>query len=332
MAMVQKYDDFTRRTERADERQRLRPFLRQYLEGRGINPDRNFRCLNPAHDDRNPSAFYTTGHRVKCRSCGAEYDIFDLMALDMGKQSPDRAVFDEVRRRYGQGLFLSPAAGSSTAAPKPPEPSRPAEKPADYTRYFIECAARIHETDYPQRRGLTAETCRRFMLGYDAQWTNPKNGVYKSPHLIIPTSRNTYTARKLTDNGKRYQNVGRAMLFMPDNVKNAGACCIVTEGALDAISVLQLGGNACALSSADNVQMFLDYVTKIRPPRPLYLMLDNDNSGRAAQTKLADGLWKIGVQFAFGCGSGIPDGLKDVNDMLMKCPDRLKKLIEVLKK
>ena len=61
----------------------LRPCLADYLRAKGIDPRRRFRCLNPDHLDRNPSMAYDARrHKVHCFACGADYDLFDLLAID----------------------------------------------------------------------------------------------------------------------------------------------------------------------------------------------------------------------------------------------------------
>lgn len=58
--------------------------LQQYLEEQhGINTNRPFRCLNPKHEDKNPSMAFDRKHnRCVCFSCGAKYDIFDIVGID----------------------------------------------------------------------------------------------------------------------------------------------------------------------------------------------------------------------------------------------------------
>lgn len=345
----QRYTDQTRQTERADEREKLRPFLRQYLEGRGIDTTKNFRCLNPNHPDRHPSAYYTTGHRVLCRSCGAKYDIFDLVAMDIGRSAADKTVFDEVRRRYGQGqdFSFSPAAArpqrqssaqcmdwNDTITAEQPEPA----PPADYSEFFRECAARISGTDYPQRRGLTEDTCKRFGLGYAPQWHHPNSKIH-TPRLIIPTSRSSYTARDVRETIPEYQQpyknqkVGRSNLYLQHNLFAPGSACVIVEGEIDALSIEQCGGKACALRSVTNTGQLLRLLEQKPLPtgKALFLLLDADDAGQKAQKELADGLRRLQVPFAYDCGYGIPAGLKDANDMLRQCPDRLQRLVEITK-
>ena len=58
--------------------------LASYLEHvHGININKPFNCLNSGHEDKNPSmAFDRKNNRCICFSCGARYDIFDVVGLD----------------------------------------------------------------------------------------------------------------------------------------------------------------------------------------------------------------------------------------------------------
>ena len=57
--------------------------LENYLQSKGINTSKNFKCLNPAHDDKHPSmSLHSDKNGVKhckCFSCGAYYDILDII-------------------------------------------------------------------------------------------------------------------------------------------------------------------------------------------------------------------------------------------------------------
>lgn len=58
----------------------LKPKLREYLEAKGIiiNSSGKFKCINPAHDDRNPSSSIVVSNPevLHCFSCGFSTNIF----------------------------------------------------------------------------------------------------------------------------------------------------------------------------------------------------------------------------------------------------------------
>ena len=57
--------------------------LPDYLSLIGLSTQKNFTCLNPEHDDKNPSMAYDAkNERVHCFGCGATWDIYDLIAVE----------------------------------------------------------------------------------------------------------------------------------------------------------------------------------------------------------------------------------------------------------
>ena len=94
------------------------------------------------------------------------------------------------------------------------------------------------------------------MLGYDGAWISPKaikdgKNPPASPRIIIPTSRHSYVARDTRqDADKKFKamNEGAAEIF---NIKalQEDAPIFITEGAIDAISIIEAGGQALALGS-----------------------------------------------------------------------------------
>lgn len=65
----------------------LFPHLRDYLEEHGVDlSGTHFCCINPDHDDHNPSmSILPGGHTFKCWSCGVEGGIFEAARLIEGK-------------------------------------------------------------------------------------------------------------------------------------------------------------------------------------------------------------------------------------------------------
>ena len=148
----------------------LRPYLGDYLRQRGINPQKRFRCLNPAHLDRNPSMGYDPRReKVHCFACGADYDLFDLLALEENLPTPADAL-RRASQLYGHG---TPQGEVPRGEEKQTETGRrPARKPArpeGETNYIRRCAERAGDTPYFARRGLSPETVNRFRLGYDPE-------------------------------------------------------------------------------------------------------------------------------------------------------------------
>lgn len=63
---------------------KLRPFLKEYLEEKGINTSKNFNCINPAHTDSSPSCgiFGTKDDpMVHCFGCGFSGDLIKVAVI-----------------------------------------------------------------------------------------------------------------------------------------------------------------------------------------------------------------------------------------------------------
>lgn len=55
--------------------------LRSYLESKGIQTDRMFRCINPEHQDNNPSMKYFDDCKVYCFGCGKSYNLIECISI-----------------------------------------------------------------------------------------------------------------------------------------------------------------------------------------------------------------------------------------------------------
>lgn len=248
----------------------LRPRIEDYLYDKGINPKKRFRCLNPAHLDRNPSMGYDPKrHKVHCFACGADYDLFDLVALDEGLSSPGEAL-EWASRRYGQGDARPKGAAeprgdavSALAARlrEERETSRPAA--GDAAGYFA-------------RRGLSPETVRRFRLGYE-----PERGC-----VVIPCEEGRAVRRSVE--GKKYLNeAGRpSPLFQPELLAGEEPV-FLTEGAFDALSAEELGFRAAALNGAGNREKAAARLRARERPGPVLVVTDSDAAGEAWAAALA---------------------------------------------
>ena len=112
------------------------------------------------------------------------------------------------------------------------------------------------------------ETLNRFKVGYVAEWKHPKAPKMKpSPRLIIPTSRHSYLARHASEKDfinfrgvvENKSKVGRVRIFNTKALREAQKPIFITEGEIDAMSVVEAGGEAVALGSASegNVRRLL---------------------------------------------------------------------------
>lgn len=284
--------------------------LEEYLNSKGINTQKPFKCLNPAHEDKHPSMSYDPSrNKVKCFSCGADYDTFDIIGLDYGLSSfmdqlnKAKDIFyigkqKENKTMQNNGNHKEEYTNTDTHNTDTQQTdTQQTEIKQDLTGYFNEAHLHIGDTEYPAKRGLSKAVIDRFNLGYIENW-KPSDKAPGSPRLIIPTGRYSYTARDITPGVEQYRYIkkGSIEIFNKEALQTAQQPVFITEGEIDALSVIEAGGEAVALGSAAYVRKLLDLIKSDRPKQPLIVALDNDNAGEKAAQELIEGLKTLDIK------------------------------------
>lgn len=281
------------------------------------------------------------GTSWKCFACQQGGDIFDLIGK-VENLTDHTAQLERASALFGVPVDSYSSTGSeyqkqaksgqythkrmqSTASTH----THIAEK-VDYTSFFLQAHDNITATDYPQQRGLSMETINRFKLGYIAEWRHPKTpNAPTTPRLIIPTGRHSYLARDtradIPEGQEQYskRKVGSVQIFNRRALKDAACPVFIVEGELDALSIIEAGGEAVALGSISMVRAFLEEVKQNRPAQPLIIALDNEDKPQVqdAERKLTEGLQQAGI-FSYRCN---PAGVwKDANEALQHDPEGLR--------
>lgn len=275
----------------------LRPYLSDYLRRKGINPRKRFRCLNPAHLDRNPSMGYDPRReKVHCFACGADYDLFDLLAMDEDLPTPADAL-RRASQLYGSACGTAARGeemrreGSRTDAQRPALSDKEAE-------YVQRCAEKTGETPYFAQRGLSPETVNRFCLGYDPE----------QECAVLPCGRGGYIRRSTA--GKRYLNEkGQPSPLFQRELLGGTEPVFLTEGTFDALSAEELGFRAAALNGSGNREKAAEVLRQAGGASHVLLLPDNDQAGEAWAAALRE-------EFpdSFRCPP-LPQG-KDLNELL----------------
>lgn len=195
---------------------------------------------------------------------------------------------------------------------KAPEPDY------DYSGFFMAAQKRINETEY--HRGLSLKTLERFGVGYWPTWRHPKaQKAPASPRLIIPTSRYSFLARdtrsNLTEIQQQYakSKVGRMHFFNIEACFQKEQPFFIVEGEIDAMSIVEAGGDAVALGSVSNCLGLVKILADNHPEQEAIICLDNDKPGQHAAEKLIAELQQIGVKCR---QADITCGYKDANEAL----------------
>ncbi len=277
----------------------LRPYLRDYLHAKGINPSRRFRCLNPDHADRHPSMGYDANRqKVHCFACGADYDLFDLLALDEGLSSPKEAL-ERASALYGAGdAEKRPrkegdgGRGGGSAAP------RTLRK--ENATYLSDCFTHRNETAYFTDRGLSAATVDRFSLGYD-----PARKC-----VVLPCGGGRFVRRSVEEKHYLNEKGQPSPLFQPELLQGEGDDPVfLVEGTFDALSCEELGYRSAALNGAGNREKAAALLRELKKPAPILLLPDNDKAGDQWAAALTDEF-----PWLYRCPP-LPEG-KDINELL----------------
>lgn len=279
-----------------------------------------------------------TGH-YKCFDCGLYADVIELYGKDRGIEDYNTQL-QEAAAYYGITLESnrrSTAQEDFAEYQNQPKSERYTHDSIhtdtqDFTEVYRTAAAMLQETDYPQRRGLSLETCKRYQIGFLPKWRHPKapSKAPLSPRLIIPISRSSYLARdtrsELTQEQEGYKKQlckggsGASWTFNRRALQTAEKPVFVVEGAIDALSIIEAGGEAVALSSTAYINGFVRELQEQPPQQPLIIALDNDKAGQDAAGKLETALTKLSIPFYRYNPAG---EYKDANERLVKDRDGL---------
>lgn len=289
------------------------------------------------------------GNSLHCFGCGRSGDIIDFYAEEHGLDF--RAAFEGLALEMGitldpytpedfrdlpekiarEGRFeaISGGEGNNTTQEQKHAQTAPTEahtQETDFTEYYKACLDRLEDpraAAYLKQRGISTETARRFRIGFDPQ-ADPANAPgamgaaprqHPVPRIIIPCSSSFYVGRRADDKKEhRIYNGGRPIKPFNLSVLYDGTPEVfVTEGAFDALSIIEAGGAAIAINSTNNAEAFINLM-KTRPTEAaLILCLDSDQPGRTATATIRDGLKGTGLT-VIDAGAAINGSHKDPNE------------------
>ena len=258
------------------------------------------------------------GTRWTCFSCGEAGDIFDLIGKVEGiteyNQQLKRAseLFNINLETYTYTHTHTHTTATQT----------PTKEETDLTTFFLQAHKDVSKTNYPQTRGLSQETIDRFLIGFVEDWKHPKTPkAPATPRLIIPTSKTSYLARdtraSVPEEQKQYSKskVGSMHIFNRKAIRTANKPIFIVEGEIDALSIIEVGGEAVALGSTTMVGKFLRVLEEETVKQPFIIALDNDDAGKKASADLEKGFQALGIEYYI---QNITGQYKDANECLQK--------------
>ena len=274
------------------------------------------------------------GRHFKCFKCGFYGDIIELIAKDNGLTDGGsseafelaRKIFkieidntphtDYTHKTYNtertQNTQNTDKTGSTDSTPNTEntDKKRGSKNMEEIIEYIKKCKNAISDTDYLESRGISPRTAARLNVGYDES----------KRAIIIPTQsigEIGYTERLIIPkNDIRYINRGKVGLFNLSALQ-ATSPVFITEGAIDAMSIVEVGYNALAINSTSNTGLLLSTLKQMqadkKPIPTLYIAMDNDAAGESATISLMNGLKELGLKYGIANLNG---ACKDANESL----------------
>lgn len=277
------------------------------------SPKRFFHCLNPNHIDNNPSMMFTDKYNIcKCFSCGASYDIYDLIGLDY-----DLHNFKEQLEKV-QELYLG-------YVPVKKEAKKDIDnKIYDYTNYYNKCFKNRYKTTYLEQRGITRELIDKYKIGYDEE----------RKLVVFPINKHCYFARSVVNNDK-IKSKGSSDIWNKRYIKENNQLVYVTEGIIDALSLEVIDPNVKVMSinGVGNINSLVYALKENNFNGTIGIAFDKDGAGKKATDELKKELAKINVNsFSTSMIATFDDTskVKDINMALINNKELLKKNYEYI--
>ena len=229
----------------------LKPYLKSFLsEYYGIkNIHRNFRCINPNHEDKHPSmSYHKDEHYVKCFSCGYAANIVGI-ASDYWHISKSEAL-EKLEEKY------------------------------------LNKDKKTKKTSYLSSRGLKTSTIKHFNVkeieNFQAEYID-KNGQKTSypfgSAIIIPNG-DSYIARSTIDK-KFYKPLNsQTGIFFAEELDQINDPVFIVESPICAMTIWQQGCRAIALGGLGYNSLLSELEKRGTNIPPLILSLDTDTSGK----------------------------------------------------
>ena len=290
-------------------------YLWDYLEKyhNVTSPKRFFHCLNPNHIDNNPSMVFTDKYNIcKCFSCGASYDIYDLIGLDYDLHS-FKEQLEKVQELY---LGYIPV--------KKKKKKDIDNKVYDYTNYYNKCFKNRYRTTYLEQRGITRELIDKYKIGYDEE----------RKLVVFPINKHCYFARSVVNNDK-IKSKGSSDIWNKRYIKENNQLVYVTEGIIDALSLEVIDPNVKVMSinGVGNINSLVYALKENNFNGTIGIAFDKDGAGKKATDELKKELAKINVNsFSTSMIATFDDTskVKDINMALINNKALLKRNYEYI--
>lgn len=309
-----------------DQIENIKGHFKEYLEETGRVGKPFFTCVNPQHQDNDPSMSYDDKHNnIHCFSCNTSYDLISLYALDhnLDSKSEFKQILEELALKYKENIKTT----SSDTTIKQGYSKEIIKE--DYTKYINKCKKNISKTNYLQARGISEKLITKYNIGYDE----------KEKRVIFPLSAYNYIGRS-TDNNtfKHFKPKGSTNeLFNGQYLKDSNFKSVIwiTEAIIDALSLEEANEDikAISLNSINNARQLTNEAKANNFKGIMILALDTDTQGLRTSQELQEDLDLIGIKavifnrdsdkYNFKLDDGNLVKCKDINEFLLANKDKL---------
>ena len=320
--------------DREQARQNIRAEWRSLIRGitepakQSVNGETSYVCPlcgHGTHGDgmtKNPKS--TDGNSLKCFGCGYTGDIIDLYQKVKGVD------YNEALADLSGQLGITIEKTALVHPPIKTDPAKPMQTPSqteDNTAYYKKAMAAFKGSpaqEYLKSRGIGEDTAVKFWLGYEPEFktreTDEKGqqsyATWRA--LIIPTGKGNYIIRNIDEpkgdvKKNRYRKKGASIIFNSKALYSATKPIFVVEGEMDALSIIEAGGEAVGLGSTSNYKQLVKMLMEKPATQTLVLALDADEEGQKTEEALAQELTQIKAPFYHYSPYGTA---KDANEAL----------------
>jgi len=247
--------------------------------------------------------------RATCFACHELYndDIFSVIGkIENIESFPEQYAKAAEMFGYDETINSSVYKSVYKSAPKTSLTSSPIKekeesKPEDFGEFIRVAHENVNATDYWTSRLIAKNIINDFNLGYVEDWKHPSSPNMKPKNgVVIPISNYSYVFRDVetADPNYRYFKI-KSRNTPEDKYLNFKALTEnidpvwITEGEIDALTILSAGQSAVSLGSIANIHDFAESCKDLDIKAPLVIFLDNDKKGIEAAKELKKELFRI---------------------------------------
>lgn len=256
-------------------------------------------CLSGTGKNKTGALKLYDSNTWSCHKCSKSGDVLDLIQLENNCSFEDALLFgsSELGLQIKPSKIRNVVSNSSANRAKIDHLKN---SNSDYTEYYKICCRRLCDSkeaiSYLLSRGISLESAISCGIGFDSN-SDPANNpggtstsIYPTPRIIIPTSKSHYVARSILPDSK-YPKLNPSCekgasspgIFNSSVLKDSDVVYI-TEGAFDALSIVEMGRSAIAINSVNNINKILDFLKENPSGCSFVISFDNDKDENTLST------------------------------------------------